>query len=75
MNGWPHKGSFVLKFKPETDVNEGQFRGQIEHVASNETIRFDSVEDLLAFLYRVLREVNLEFERADTLAVDFPRAS
>ena len=45
IRGWQHKGSFVLKFKPETDVVSGKFEGRIEHVGSGETIRFASPEE------------------------------
>ena len=68
INGWQHKGSFVIKFFPNTDPDGGKFYGRIEHVASGQTIRFESQEDLLTFLHNVLRWVRIEFQQADTLA-------
>jgi hypothetical protein len=72
MNGWQHKGSFVIKFKPETNVANDRFYGRIEHVGSGQTIRFDSLEQLLEFLRRVLKDVCDEFQHADTLADSRP---
>ncbi len=68
MNEWQHKGSFVIKFRPETDPLQGRLDGRIEHVASGQTIRFRSFEELVAFLERVLKQVRVEFQQADTIA-------
>ena len=67
MNGWQHNGAFVIKFRPDTNVNADKFYGRIEHVASRRQKRFDSLEELLEFLYSILRDVQVEFQRADTL--------
>jgi hypothetical protein len=68
INGWQHKGSFVIKFFPTTDPDGGKYCGRIEHVATGQTIRFESQEDLLIFLSNTLRRVRIEFQQADTLA-------
>jgi hypothetical protein len=68
MNGWQHNGAFVIKFRPETDVSSNIFYGRIEHVASHRQIRFETLEELLEFLYSTLTEIRAEFQRADTLA-------
>jgi len=74
MNGWQHKGSFVIRFFPNTDPDSGRISGQIEHVASGQSTRFESQEELWIFLHRVLRRVRDEFQQADTLAEEIPRA-
>ena len=71
QNGWQHKGSFVIKFRPDTDAAAGRFSGRVEHVASNQTTRFDSLEELLEFLHRVLKKVRIEFQQTETQADDF----
>ena len=48
--------AFVIHFRPETDVEAGRFEGKIEHIASYETARFSSLEELLAFIVRMLSE-------------------
>ncbi|HEX6730155.1 MAG TPA: hypothetical protein VF074_09100, partial [Pyrinomonadaceae bacterium] len=63
MSGWDHKGSFVLRFKQETNADAGRLYGRIDHVASNRSVRFDSLEELLDFVYGVLREVRVEFQQ------------
>lgn len=68
MNGWQHKRSFVIRFRPETDPDAGVIDGRIEHVASGKTTRFTSFEELEDFLNRVLKVVRKEFQEADTLA-------
>jgi hypothetical protein len=68
MSGWQHKGSFVIKFGMETNAAAEKFQGRIEHVGSGQTLRFDSLDQLMEFLRRVLKQVRDEFQQADTLA-------
>jgi hypothetical protein len=49
-------GAFVVHFRPDMAAG-GAVSGRIEHVVSGKAARFNSVEDLLAFVDRVLREV------------------
>jgi len=68
LNGWQHRGSFVIKFSADTNPEEGRFIGRVEHVASGKTTRFESADALVKFLNDVLNNVRQEFEQADTLA-------
>lgn len=52
----PAERAFVLQFRTEAEIEQGPFTGRVEHVASGQAARFDSLEDLLGFLGRVLRE-------------------
>ncbi|MFH0343348.1 MAG: hypothetical protein ACHBNF_14765 [Chromatiales bacterium] len=52
----PVERAFVLQFRPEADIEQGPFRGRVEHVQSGQAARFGSLEELLEFLGRVLRE-------------------
>ena len=58
MEGWQYKLAFVIQFRPETDVEAGQFDGKVEHIASSEATRFHSLDELLSFIARVLTEVS-----------------
>lgn len=49
--------AFVIQFRPETDIVAGRFVGRAEHVASCQSTRFHSLEELLDFIERVLSEV------------------
>ena len=60
MEGWQYKLAFVIQFRPETDVEAGQFDGKVEHIASSEAARFHSLDELLSFIARVLTEVSNE---------------
>jgi hypothetical protein len=52
----PHR-AFVVQFAEETQLEAGQMVGRVEHVVSGQATHFDSLDALLAFLARVLREV------------------
>ncbi len=49
--------AFVVQFGPATQVDAGQVEGRVEHLVSRHATRFHSLEALLAFISRVLREV------------------
>lgn len=53
----PDRGAFVIQFRSCADVEEGQFTGRAEHVASGQVTRFRSPENLLVFIRRVLAEL------------------
>ena len=46
--------AFVVQLTENTDVERGQWAGRVEHVTSGQATRFQSVEELLAFVGRVL---------------------
>src|SRR5947207_4354711 len=52
----PHR-AFVVQFRVETEVEQGRFVGRVEHVVSGQATRFHSLEELLAFIQRVLTAV------------------
>jgi hypothetical protein len=49
--------AFVIQFGPAAQVDGGQMEGRVEHLVSRQAARFQSLEALLAFISRVLREV------------------
>lgn len=49
--------AFVVQFGEETQLEMGRMVGRVEHVVSGQATRFESLDALLAFLTRVLREV------------------
>jgi len=49
--------AFVIQFHANTDVEKGHMTGRIEHVVSGQATYFESLEALLAFIARVLMEV------------------
>jgi len=49
--------TFVVQVRADTQVEAGQMAGRIEHLVSRQAIMFESLETLLAFMARVLREV------------------
>ena len=54
MDGWQSKAAFVIQFRESTDIEAGRVEGKIEHISSYQAVRFHSVEELLAFVARVL---------------------
>ena len=55
----PHQ-AFVVQFRAETEVEQGRFVGRVEHVVSGQAAHFASLEELLAFIGRVLTQVRTE---------------
>jgi hypothetical protein len=49
--------AFVVQFSRETDGPEGTFSGRVEHLNSGRRAHFDSPEELLAVLGRMLGEI------------------
>ena len=57
MEGWQSKAAFVIQFRESTDIEAGRVEGKIEHISSYQAVRFQSVEELLAFVARVLTTI------------------
>lgn len=49
--------AFVVHFRTNSDVTQGRMAGRVEHVASGQATHFASLEELLAFIDRVLANV------------------
>ena len=49
--------AFVVQFGRETVVDTGRMAGRVEHVVSGKGARFQSLDELIAFMIEVLREV------------------
>lgn len=49
--------AFVVHFRTSTDIPRGQVAGRVEHVVSGQATHFSSLEELLAFMARVLATV------------------
>jgi hypothetical protein len=49
--------AFVVQFRTETNMARGRGSGRVEHVVSGQATHFASVEELLAFIGRVLATV------------------
>ena len=50
----PVHWAFVVQFRTNTDITAQHFTGRVEHVASGQTSRFESLEVLLNFFSQVL---------------------
>lgn len=46
--------AFVVHLRTNTDIAREQIAGRVEHVVSGQGAHFDSLEELLAFMSRVL---------------------
>jgi hypothetical protein len=57
MEGWQSKAAFVIQFRESTDIEAGRVEGKIEHISSYQSVRFQSVEELLTFVARVLATI------------------
>ena len=48
--------AFVVHFRLSTNLARGPIEGRVEHVVSGQSTHFDSLEELLTFLARVLTQ-------------------
>ena len=58
MERWQYKAAFVIQFRPETDIESGRFEGRVEHIASHDVTRSHSIDELLTFIAKVLRDLS-----------------
>jgi hypothetical protein len=52
------QGAFVVHFYTDTNITAGCLAGRVEHVVSGRSVRFSSMAGLLAFIGKILGEVN-----------------
>jgi hypothetical protein len=50
----PMERAFVIQLHAEAEVAQRRFAGRVEHVLSGQAAHFDTLEDLLWFIERVL---------------------
>ena len=55
----PH-WAFVVQFRAETELEHGRCAGRVEHVVSGQATHFASLEELMAFMARVLTAVRTQ---------------
>ena len=53
----PTNRAFVVQFRAQSTDSALSWEGRVEHLTSGQVLRFHSPEELLAFLARVLTEV------------------
>jgi len=56
MEAWQSRAAFVIQFREGTDIEAGRVEGKVEHIASFRAARFQSLDELLAFVARILAE-------------------
>jgi hypothetical protein len=54
----PTNRAFVVQFRAQPGGAPAGWEGRVEHVVSGQVTHFDSLEELLAFMRRVLTEVS-----------------
>ena len=56
----PAKRAFVIQIHADAKAEQGQWQGRVEHIVSYRAARFHSLEELLAFMVKVLSEPEQE---------------
>jgi len=59
----PTNRAFVVQFRAETAAERGRWVGRVEHVVSGQATHFASLEELLAFITKVLTTVHAQSRR------------
>jgi hypothetical protein len=52
----PASRAFVVQVHADARVEQGRFRGRVEHVVSHQATHFESLEELMAFIARAVTE-------------------
>jgi hypothetical protein len=55
----------VVQLQADADPAAGRFLGRVEHVTSGRAARFSGVEELVAFVSRLLREEHETISRKE----------
>lgn len=50
----PAKRAFVVQIHADAHVEQGQWKGRVEHLVSGEAEHFESLEELVAFFTQIL---------------------
>ena len=58
----PSNRVFVVQFRPQPPGGPAGYDGRVEHLVSGQVARFHTLEELLAFMTRVLAEVRHQGE-------------
>jgi hypothetical protein len=60
----PRNRAFVVQLRWDVAVEQGDLRGRVEHLNSMQAGHFESVEDLIAFIARVVAALPADDDRA-----------
>mgnify|MGYP003393967777 CR=1 FL=1 len=52
----PANRAFVVQLHRDARVENGEFKGKVEHIVSYQAKRFESLEELAAFIVRVVTQ-------------------
>ncbi|MBI3797377.1 MAG: hypothetical protein HY268_10495 [Deltaproteobacteria bacterium] len=52
----PARRAFVVQLHAEARLEQGHFTGRVEHLVSHQATHFESLEELVAFIVRVVTE-------------------
>jgi hypothetical protein len=58
----PSNRAFVVQFRTQPAGAPSRYDGRVEHLVSGQVARFHSLEELLAFMIRVLADVQHQAE-------------
>ena len=50
----PANRAFVVQLHADAQVEHGNFKGRVEHIVSYQAAHFESLEELVAFMARIL---------------------
>jgi hypothetical protein len=56
----PANRAFVVQFRAQSTDASSTYEGRIEHLLSGQVARFHSLEELLAFMVRVLSDLQAQ---------------
>ena len=55
----PARRAFVVQLRADANIEKGQWRGRVEHLVSYSATSFESLDELLAFMVKMLSELKV----------------
>jgi hypothetical protein len=52
----PARRAFIVQLHTEAQVEQGAFKGRVEHLVSHRAVHFESLEELLAFIVQTVTQ-------------------
>jgi len=52
----PARKTFVVQLHAEAHLERGDFKGRVEHIVSHQATHFESLEELVEFMIRMVSE-------------------
>jgi hypothetical protein len=61
----PARKTFVVQLHAEARIEQGNFKGRVEHVVSHQATHFESLEELVTFMTQMVLDNDKSHKESD----------